>query len=166
MFLFNPLDILNGIIKDVSKSINKYCVNPGKDFTRNRKLPVDKLLKFILESEGNSINAEIFKSFPKTEERMSASAFVQQRSKLKADVFLEILRMLNQTMDNSKRFKVCNVFAIDGTDLYFPPNPKSECYVKTSQKCKDGTDAKGYCLLHANILYDVKAGFNLTHLAG
>ena len=153
--LFNPLDILNDIVEEAVVNISRFCVNPGKDFTRARKLPARKLLKAILVAEGNSISAELFKIFPDAKERMTASAFVQQRDKLKAEVFLYILQKLNEILDNTKKFKGCNVFAIDGTDCYFPANPKSECFIKRTQKCKDGSDKKDYCLLHANIMYDV-----------
>lgn len=150
----NPIQMLNNLIEDTASNIQKYCKNPGKDFIRNRKLPPQKLLKLILEMEGNSINAELFKSFPNIEERMSASAFIQQRNKLKPEVFHDMLLKLNN-ISNKKTFKGYQVVAIDGSDFYFPANPKSKCHVKNIQKCKDGTDAKDYCLLHANIMYDV-----------
>jgi hypothetical protein len=155
LILFNPLDILNDVIEEVSKNIHKYCKNPGKDFTRARKLPVQRLIKLILEMHDNSIKTELSNSFPVLDERMTASAFIQQRNKLKAEVFKVILKILRQYLDYSKKFKDCNVYAIDGTDLYYPENPKSECYIKPDWTRKDGTDVKGYCLLHANILYDV-----------
>jgi len=153
--LFNPIDILNDSINDIAKNIKNYCQNPGKDFTRSRKLPVERLIKLILESEGNSIDAELFKSFPDANERMTASAFVQQRGKLKHEAFRDILRSLDGYMDNTKRFKGYRILAIDGTDLYFPANPDSKCFVKRYRKRNDGTEMKNYCLLHANILYDV-----------
>ena len=155
MFLFNPIDFLDDILDEAVLNINRFCVHPGKNFTRDRKLPVRTLLKTILEFEGNSIKAELFKSFPDAEKRMTASAFVQQRDKLKAEIFLYILRKLNELLDNDKKFKGYNIYAIDGTDLYFPANPKSECFVKNNRKRKDGVDAKDYCLLHANIMFDV-----------
>ena len=155
MTLFNPLDFLKSIIDEAVNNISRFSENPGKDFTRNRQLPVRKLLKFILEAEGNSINAELFKSFPTKKERMTASAFIQQRDKLKAEIFLYILRKLNEMLDHSKKYKGYNIYAIDGTDLYFPANPESECFVKNKKRCQDGSDAKDYCLLHANIIYDV-----------
>lgn len=146
--------MLNNLIEDTTSNIQKYCKNPGKDFIRNRKLPPQKLLKLILEMEGNSINAELFKSFPNIEERMSASAFVQQRNKLKPEVFHDMLLKLNK-ISNKKTFKGYQVVAIDGSSFCFPANPKSECFVKRHQTRKDGEDAKSYCLLHANIIYDV-----------
>ena len=161
----NPIQMLNNLIEDTASNIQKYCKNPGKDFIRNRKLPPQKLLKLILEMEGNSINAELFKSFPNIEERMSASAFIQQRNKLKPEVFHDMLLKLNN-ISNKKTFKGYQVVAIDGSDFYFPANPKSNCFVKNNHKCKDGTNAKDYCLLHANIIYDVLNKQYINCLAG
>ena len=153
--LFNPIDILNEIIEEVCKNPKEFAVNPDKDFTRGRKLPMKRLVKLILEMQGGTLKSEIRNSFPILEKRMSASAFVQQRKKLKAQIFHKILLILKQYLDNEKTFKGLKVFAIDGTDCYFPVNPKSECFIKRTQKRKDGSDKKDYCLLHANILYDL-----------
>lgn len=155
MFLFNPIDILNEIIEEVCKNPSLFAMNPGVDFTRSRKLPLQRLVKLILEMQGNTIKKGLRDSFPVLKERMSASAFIQQRSKLKAEIFYEILMALKQYLDSEKTFKGLKAYAIDGTDLYFPANPKSECFIKNAHKRKDGSDAKDYCLLHANIMYDV-----------
>ena len=155
MSLFNPIDIMNEIIEEVCKNPELYVTNPGVYFSRTRKLPLQRLIKLILEMQGNTLKKELRDSFPTIEERMSASAFVQQRKKLKAEIFHKILLMLKQYLDNENTFRGLKIYAIDGTDLYFPANPKSECFIKRTQKCKDGSDAKDYCLLHANIMYDV-----------
>ena len=166
MSLFNPLDILNEAIEEICKNPELYVSNPGIDFIRTRKLPLQRLVKLILEMQGNTLKTELRNSFPMIEERMSASAFVQQRKKLKAEIFHKILLILKQYLDSEKTFRGLKVYAIDGTDLYFPANPKSECFVKNKAKCKDGADKKDYCLLHANIIYDVLNKQYIDCLAG
>lgn len=41
-------DILDGIISDMNDNVSDYAKNPDKDFTRDRKLPFDKMVKIIL----------------------------------------------------------------------------------------------------------------------
>ena len=77
----HPLEQLNTVIQDTCSHFDDYRKNPG-DFTRNRKLPVDTLIKTVLNMEGERIDAELVKAFPDFDERMSESAFEQQKAKL------------------------------------------------------------------------------------
>lgn len=73
--------ILNKVIKEMSQKTSLYSMS-SKDFSRNRKLPFKKLIKFIIGLQGQSICKEIFDYF-KDSELMTPSAFVQQRAKQK-----------------------------------------------------------------------------------
>ena len=79
----NIVSILKTSVKIVNSQILKYCEDSSKNFTRKRKLPADVLINFILCMEGNSLNSEIYNNFPERSQRMTASAFVQQRDKRK-----------------------------------------------------------------------------------
>ena len=151
---FNPVQMLNDLIEDTASNIQKYCKNPGKDFVRNRKLSIKTLLAFMFKMEGNSISKEIEDNFPITK-TMTASAFVQQRAKLKPEAFQHMLHRTNELLPRKKNFKGYDIIAIDGTDFYYPANPKSKNFIKRNQIRKDGEEIKSYCLLHANIIYDV-----------
>lgn len=134
---------------------DKYLSNSSKDFSRNRKLPIHKLIQFILNMEGNSLNAEIYNNFPEPKERMTASAFVQQRNKLNPEIFKQILYDFNATMTNLKTMKGLRIYAIDGSDFCTPTNKDSQWYISNHYIRKDGQEAKGTCLLHGNFLYDI-----------
>ena len=41
-------DILLKEIRAVCNSIDQFCITPGKDFVRNRKIPIEKLMLAIL----------------------------------------------------------------------------------------------------------------------
>ncbi len=105
--------------------------------------------------EGNSLNAEIFNNFPVKEERMTASAFVQQRAKLKPKALKDLLYAFNDTFQNPKYLKGLRVYAIDGSDFCTPRNKNSKWYIPNHYVRKDGQEAKGTCLLHGNFLYDI-----------
>lgn len=50
---------LNKSIKTICQSPNKYCRNPEKDFTRRKKLPMEKVMNTIFISSINTINISI-----------------------------------------------------------------------------------------------------------
>ena len=56
-------------------------LNPS-DFTRNRKLNASTTIKVTLNMQGNSLNTELIEAFPNLDDRMTASAYEQQKDKL------------------------------------------------------------------------------------
>ena len=46
------------IINKLADNKDVYCTNPGKDFTRNRKIGFRDLLQLIITMEGGTINSE------------------------------------------------------------------------------------------------------------
>ncbi len=147
--------VLNNCVEDVCSDISKYAVNPDKDFVRKRKLPAQTLVQFQLNIEGNTLDAELYNNFPEKCERMTASAYEQQRSKLKAQIYKDLLYKFNATLANPRTMRGLRAYAIDGSDFSPPTNKMSQWYISKSMKRKDGTDAKGTCLLHGNFLYDL-----------
>ncbi len=136
-------------------SLPDYVLNPSIDFTRKRKLPAEELIQFTLNMEGNSLNAEIYNNFPDINNRMTASAFIQQRAKLKPEAFKALLHDFNSTMTDAKTLKGLRIYAIDGSDFCTPLNKNSKWYIPNNYTRKDGQEAKGTCLLHGNFLYDL-----------
>ena len=77
--LYEHIDTL-----DQNKAL--YVVNPLKDFTRKRKLDFKRLIRLMLTMGSRTISGEIENDFCETSidpDRPSASAFVQQRAKIK-----------------------------------------------------------------------------------
>ncbi|MCR4586148.1 MAG: IS4 family transposase [Lachnospiraceae bacterium] len=141
-------------ISDVVDHIHDYTLSPS-DFTRSRKLPAAELIRFLLNMEGNSLSAEIFNSFPEIKSRMTASAFVQQRTKLKPEALKELLSQYNSSMKSPKTFNGLRLYAIDGSDFCTPFNKESKWCITDHYFRKDGQEIKGACLLHGNFLYDL-----------
>ena len=148
-------ELLNAVISDVSGHITEYCEHPGRDFTRTRKLPADILMHLMLNMAGNSLNKEIYDHFPDKKQRMSASAYEQQREKLKPDAFKAMLSVLNNSFTDAKTMNGLRVYGIDGSDFCTPLNKDSKWYIPNHYIRKDGQEAKGTCLLHGNFLYDL-----------
>ena len=56
-------DSLDICIDKISESKQLYCVNPDRDFTRNKKLPFSEVLKTILCFTSKSLNSEMIEFF-------------------------------------------------------------------------------------------------------
>lgn len=139
---------MNDIINKIATNIHAFSVSK-QDFTRCRKLNAVDLIKLILNMGAGSLNSEIFHAFPDMNLRMTASAFEQQKAKLKPECFKEIMKKLSQANNTLQLLdKKYQVVAIDGSAFNQPFNPKSENIVK-------GKDGRTYCQIHVNALYDV-----------
>lgn len=125
-------------------SIAKHKKECGKrDFSRNRVLTLPVMIKLLLSMHGGSLKKELHDAGMD----VSASAFVQQRKKIPLEVF-ENFNLLCKDFDK-KTYKGYRVFAIDGTTINMPRNPKSISFVQNA------SNINGYNQLHVNPLYDV-----------
>lgn len=147
-----PIYIKKLLISEINKVASEphnYCTNPDTDFTRNRKLSMEKMLQGIIGMESKSLTNELLDLFDASAETPSASAFIQQRDKIRPIAFESIFKNFSKKLMNSFDNDI-PVFAIDGSDIQIPTNPTdTESYIA-------GTNGhKGYNLLHINSLYDL-----------
>lgn len=91
--------LLMNEVKKVSQNIERFCVNPGKDFTRKRKIPVEKLMLGIIEIHNANLTNELLKLYDVSVNTPTASAFIQQRSNLKPEAFEEIFTGIKSGFD-------------------------------------------------------------------
>ena len=63
MFYDKIKSIFSSAIQSVVSSISDYAVHPGKDFTRCKKLPADKLLTFLISEGSSSTKNELLDFF-------------------------------------------------------------------------------------------------------
>lgn len=157
---YNALQDLNKIIQDHSARISEFVKNPDKDFTRNRKLGAETFMKVMLNMSGGSLNKEMFNAFPIKEERPSASAFEQQKAKVKPELFKSILNEYNTGLTDIQTLDGYRLFAVDGSDFKPPFNPNSGFTIVQAKgrPHNDGTPAREsdpFVLVHANMLYDL-----------
>ena len=140
---------LNKCIKTVCQSPSQYCRNPEKDFTRKKKLPMDKVIKTVLGFSSKSLSNEIIDVFSGDTKIPSASAFVQQRSKILSSAFEDIFKQFTNRINAVKLFEGYRLLAVDGSDIHTPVIPDDpDSYFKQG-------DSKAYSLYHLNALYDL-----------
>lgn len=148
-------NLLDDVIADITNNKTSFVKNPEKDFTRDRKLPFDKVIKIVLSMKGNTLNKELYDFFGRTpEEIVTTSAFIQQRDKLADNVFEEIFHRFNQSMTKMKTFNNYRVFAVDGSDINIAYNTDSDTYIKP-QRTKNNELTKGFNQYHLNAIYDI-----------
>lgn len=143
-------DLLNSIISDMAKDASSFVVNPEKDFTRNRTLPFDRMIKIILGMGGQSLNKELADYFRDTEDFATKSAFVQQRDKILPEAFKYLLHRFNELSSDDKTYAGYHLYACDGTSVNVPLNPTNkETHVHRSK------NYGGFNQYHVNTLYDL-----------
>lgn len=137
-------------IRRVATNPEKYTTRPGVDFSRNRKLPLERLIAGIIGMDGGSLSKEILKMFHYSPDSASVSAFVQQRKKLKPEALEEIFQSFSKELSFASN-EHTHLLAIDGTDVQIFADPKeSDSYYPGAN------GQKPYALLHVNALYDLR----------
>lgn len=142
--------LLNTCISELCNNPSEFLNNPQSDFKRNRKLSISKIIKLILYMSGGTLHKELLEFFDFSNNTPTASAFVQQRSKIKWSAFEFLLHSFNKSANNAKLYRGYRLFAIDGSDLHIPTNPddKDSFYPSANGQ-------KLYNLLHLNAMYDL-----------
>ena len=127
-----------------------FVMHRDKDFTRNRKLSFETLIKLILEMEGNTLAHELRHYFSFSLNMPTVSAFVQRRALISPDAFLYLFHTFNFAIPFENLFEGYRLIACDGTDLNIARNPEDkENYFQSNP------GEKGFNLLHLNALYDL-----------
>ncbi len=142
---------LNTAISIVSDSRSLFVMNPETDFTRDRSLSFETVLRDIICMESGSLKDELLKLNEHSLSTPTASAFVQARSKIKHDAFKAVFDIFNRKTQMIKTYKGYRLLAIDGSVLPIDNsfNDKETTLLKFNQ-----TD-KSYSAFHLNTSYDL-----------
>lgn len=142
--------ILEEKIHELNLRKKDYCKNPEIDFSRNKKLNFEEMLKILISMEGGTLNTELLKYFDYSVDTATASAFVQQRKKIKENVFADLFNEFNNAFEYENTFNGYHLIACDGTDLNIFHNPNDAgTYYQTRP------DSQGYNMLHLDACYDL-----------
>lgn len=135
-------------IENIAARRDEFCYTPGKDFTRNRKIRFNFIMKTLLCFEGKALNSELLNIFNYGKMKFSTSAFVQQRAKINPIAFYELFRKFSNENMPTKLFNGYRLIAVDGSDLNTPKNADD---VESLQHNQSAT----YNIYHLNALYDL-----------
>jgi len=161
---YNYRRVMKFIKKIVKLDIEKcrpFFVDQSKNFTRNRKQPLDKLLKTMLINCGASTDEQLRLAQGIGDARASGAAFIQQRKKLTRefyDYFFEYI--LSQSEKPSAYRGKYLLIAGDGSDINIYPNPDDE---RTRLNLSNNPHNKVSNQIHLNALFSVLDGIFLEY---
>ena len=147
---------LHAVIRDMAKHPENFCRCPEKDFTRNRKLPLEKILALLVKMGGHSLRDEMLDCIDFEEIPATVSALVQQRNKLLPEALEYLFREFTNRCHNPKTYKGYRLLAVDGSDLQFTANPNDPLSYFSGVNGQ-----KSYSFLHLNALYDLNSNLYL-----
>ena len=137
-------------IKKTAANLDACVKVPGKDFLRKRKLPLQTMLLMLIGMGGGSLSKELYDWFGYTPSTATASAFVQQRNKIRSKavemIFNEFVALAMPTMT----FRGYRLFAVDGSDLRLPYDPTNDFSL-----IRNAEGQKQYNLAHLNAMFDL-----------
>ena len=145
-------DTLYSVIRDMAKHPEEFCRNPEKDFTRNRKLPFEKVLTFLVKMGGHSLRDEMLDHLDFKELPASVSALVQQRNKILPEAVKYLFHTFTARCQKPRLYKGYRLLAVDGSDLQFTANPND-----LDSYFPGVNGQKPYSILHLNALYDLNS---------
>ena len=82
------------VVQELTECKRLFFNQPKRDFTRNRKLPFEQIIKAILCMGGGSVANEMMDLFGFREDLATTSAFVQQRAKIQPEAFENLFDLL------------------------------------------------------------------------
>lgn len=149
-------DLFFSSVENIASDISQYAINPDSDFQRNRKIPVQKLISFLVSQGASSTRVEMLDFWNLDSFAPTASALNQQRAKLKPEALEAVFRHFNSSatelppvslMDDHYRF-----LAADGSTCTFFSTPD---FSSPDYYCCPGHSANGVYSMHLNAFYDL-----------
>jgi len=141
---------LASLVRNMSENPALYVKNPGKDFTRKRKLSFDEVVNLLISMGGNSLYKELLEASGYDLTTATTSAFVQQRNKILPCAFEFLLHEFTQSCAQTKKYQGYRLLAADGSSLHIATDPGDH-----NSYFQNNPNSKGFNLLHLNALYDL-----------
>ncbi len=138
-------------IEDVCRDPVDLVLDPKRDFTRKRKLPLFEVLRCTVAMGGSSLKHELLDILGYYPDSATSSAFIQQRNKLKPEAVKKVMDRFNARCIKFREKEALRILAVDGSDIQIPTNPDD------SETFFPGHSGQAsFNLLHLNAMYDLK----------
>ena len=141
---------LYDLIHEMSEHYWLYVTDPERNFSRDRKLPFEKVLAMLVSMGGSSLRNELIDHFRCSADMASAPAFVQRKAQLLPEALEYLFHRFTEATAKEHFYKGYRLLAADGSDLQIFADPKDiDSYYP-------GTNGqKHYNMLHINAVYDL-----------
>lgn len=148
----NIKNLLISIINRQKQNLTGMVANPQTNFTRNRKIPYEKMILSLLTMEGTSLANELLRQFGCELNTATAAAFVQQRKKILPEALESLFHDFVSETCSDDVYNGYRLLAVDGSDIQIATNLND-----TDSLFQAENGQKPYNLLHLNALYNIKA---------
>lgn len=142
-------NLLMSQIKTVAANAKSFCIDAERNFSRKRKLTMEKVISGIIGMGSGSLTNELLDLFNDSPETPTSSAFCQQRCKITVEAFEAVFRLFSKKLCDSFEDEL-PVLAVDGSKIQIPTNPDD-----VDSFLPGSNGQKPYNLLHLNALYNL-----------
>ena len=146
-----PLHVKNcllAVISQITARKNEFVKHPDRDFSRNRKISLNRMILFLVGAEASTMQFELQKFsflFPKSISGLpSCSAMFQRRSRLSGDAMPAVFDEFNKQFP-TKLVNGLHLLAVDGTQINIAYDLKD----KENHHFSHQWNVRGYNDLHA-----------------
>lgn len=141
--MFSPAQIKRLLLDDVRNLAScpeLVSKNPGRDFTRPKKISLEDILLFHIFMKQDSTGSELLTYFGNNADSApTLSAYIQQREKLLPDTFRQLLHSFNAHFDPTLYDGDLVLTAVDGTGMSLFYNPRCPLtFIKPNKASPDG----------------------------
>lgn len=144
---------LDSAIAFTVNDISKFTNHPDSDLLRNRKLPADKLLSFLISQGSSSTKNELLDFYSLKTTTPSNSALNQQRAKLMPEALNSVFTQFNSLVHSIDKPSDYRFLAADGSTFTFFSKP---AFAPDEYFVSPGHSAKGFYSMHLNAFFDLK----------
>ena len=146
------VDHFSNAVNFVAEHIKEFVHQPDSDFTRNNKLPITKLLPFLVSQGSSSTKNELTEAYGFNADRPSLSALIQQRARLKPEAMETLFHRFSESLDEFHPSGKYRYIAADGSTMTFLSSPgRASDEYHTNQ----GDTEKGSYCAHTTASYDL-----------
>ena len=147
---------LNNAISNTVSGISAFVRNPGRDFSRTKKISADQVVSFLISQGASSSKCEWLDFFQLSPDTPSVSALNQRRSQLLPDAFEAVFHKFTldaQKLDGQENASPYRYIAADGSDLSFSSSSR---FSTDDYYISEGHSARGFYSMHVNAFYDLE----------
>lgn len=131
---------------------DRYVKNPGKDFSRTRKISFSDVITSIVSMESGSIRSELLEYFSYASDMPTTSAFTQQRDKISSSAFEDLFYSFTNDLTDNLKSDGYSFYAVDGSKINIPTvSDSDEDYTYFSRE-----DQCSYCQIHLDAIFDLE----------
>lgn len=141
---------LYDLIHEMSEHYWLYVSEPERNFSRDRKLPFEKVLAMLISMGGGSLRNELIDHFHCAADMASAPAFVQRKAQLLPEALEYLFHRFTEATAKERLYKGYRLLAADGSDLQIFADPKD-----VDSYYPGANGQKHYSMLHINAVYDL-----------